>query len=380
MLAAGAVLSQPLWGTAREYPPTPWLSLPAFPAVLSPWMLPLMVGLLALALVPRRWTPLPFMAVAAVLVLWDQTRLQPWFYQGVLFLGAFALSARPLRTCQLVLAATYLWSGISKLNPDFGPGVLPWALAPLGGSATALVPVGWLEPLGMALGVLEGLVGVALLLPRTRRPAAVAAALMHGLLLLAIGPLGQNWNRVVWPWNLALGALVLLLFWGDGSAPRVILWSPGWYHRLLVVLVGVLPALHPAGVWDTYPSFSLYSMNVDEAWLVADRVAAAGLGPNARAVAETRPDGSLIVWFLPWTMRDIQTPPYPERRVYLAAFRALCERAAVPSGLRLVIRSRQPLTHARPAPELLACRAGQEPSPRRGDARPGEIAVELAES
>jgi len=355
MLAASIVLSQPLWGTVREYPTAPALPLPAFPEALSPWMLPLLLALLVLALVPRRWTPLPFIAVAATLVLWDQTRAQPWLYQGVLFLGAFAFAGRPRSVCQLVLVAPYFWSGVSKLNPDFGPAVLPWALKSV--SASPSVPAEWLAPLGMMLGVVEALVGVALLLPRVRRPAAVAAALMHGLLLLAIGPLGQDWNHVVWPWNLALGMLVLLLFWDDGRPARTIVWSGGWYHRALVVLLGLLPALHPAGLWDAYPSFSLYSLNVDEAWLAAERAAVATLGPEARAVAETGTEGRLIVRFIPWAMRDVRTPSYPERRAYVAAFRVLCARATSPADLRLiVVRARPPFAPSRPPPELFTCR------------------------
>jgi hypothetical protein len=61
----------------------------------------------------------------------------------------------------------------------------------------------------------------------------------------------------------------------------------------------VLPALHPIGLWDAYLSFSLYSVNVDEAWLAAERAATPGLGPHARAVAEPGTDGRLIVRFLP---------------------------------------------------------------------------------
>jgi hypothetical protein len=355
ILAAGIVLSRPLWGTIREYPPAPWLPLPPLPDTLSSWILPLLLALLAIALVPRPWTPLPFIAVAAALVVWDQTRLQPWLYQGTLFLGALALADRARPACQLILVGTYFWSGVSKLNPDFGPAVLPWALKPLGASAS--LPAEWMAPLGMALGALEALIGVGLLLPRTRRSGAVAAALMHGVLLLAIGPLGQDWNPVVWPWNLGLALLVLLLFWDDGRGVRAIVWSADWRHRALVVLVGVLPALHPVGLWDAYLSFSLYSLNVDEAWLAAERAAAPSLGPEARAVAEAGSDGRLIVRFLPWAMRDVKTPPYPERRAYVAAFRVLCERAASPNDLRLVVvRSRAPFARARPAPELFTCR------------------------
>jgi hypothetical protein len=96
---------------------------------------------------------------------------------------------------------------------------------------------------------------------------------------------------------------------------------------------------------------------VDEAWLAAERAAAASLGPEARAVAEAGSDGRLIVRFLPWAMRDVKTPPYPERRAYVAAFRVLCERAASPGDLRLVVvRSRVPFARSRPAPELFTCR------------------------
>jgi uncharacterized membrane protein YphA (DoxX/SURF4 family) len=354
-LALCIALSVPLWGTVREFPPAPLLVSLPLPDVSPLWVVLLLLALLAVALVPRRWTPLPFIIVAASLVLVDQTRLQPWLYQGALFLGSFAWSDRPRPAVQLVVSATYVWSGVSKLNPDFGQGVIPWAAAAAGTRAS--LPAEWLAPLGMAVGVLEAAIGVALLLPALRRAAALAAALMHGLLLLALGPLGHGWNPVVWPWNLGMAALVVLVFWDEASAPRRILWSSDWYHRALVVLVGILPALHPAGLWDAYLSFSLYSLNVDEAWLAAERGAAASLGPEARAVAETGTDGRLIVRFLPWAMRDVKTPPYPERRAYLAAFRVLCERAERPAELRLiVVRSRAPFAAARPGPEPFTCR------------------------
>ena len=354
-LAACIALSRPLWGTVREFPPAPLVALPPLPDALSPWLVALLVVLLALALAPRRWTPLPFIAVAAALALWDQARLQPWLYQGALFLGAFALSDRPRPILQLVLTATYVWSGISKLNPDFGQGVLPWAVAAAGTRAT--LPVEWLAALGVAVGVIEAAIGVALLLPRPRRAAAMAAVAMHGLLLLVLGPLGHGWNPVVWPWNLGMAALVLLLFWDETSAPRPILWSADWYHRALLVLVGILPALHPVGLWDAYLSFSLYSLNVDEAWLAAERGAAASLGPQARAVAEAGTDGRLIIRFLPWAMRDLGTPAYPERRAHVAAFRVQCRRASRPADLRLiVVRSRPLFAAARPEPEVFTCR------------------------
>src|SRR4029453_10986858 len=118
MPAAPIALSWPLWGASREFPTAPWLPLPAVPDALSGWTVPLLLVLLALALIPRAWTPLPFIAVAALLVVGDQNRLQPWLYQGALLLAAFAFADRARPACQLVLVATFVWRGVSKLNPD----------------------------------------------------------------------------------------------------------------------------------------------------------------------------------------------------------------------------------------------------------------------
>ena len=319
--------------------------------------MPALLALLALALLPRPWTPWPFVALAAALVLWDQARAQPWLYQGALLLGALALARQPRRAVQLALAASYVWSGVSKLNGEFGPMSLPWLLGALRVDAGA-IPAGWLLPLGLALGAAEAAIGVILLLPGPRRIAMVAAVAMHGVVLAALGPAGLGWNHVIWPWNLGLIALVLIAFRGDGAGPRAILWAPGWYARLLLLLVGVMPALHQVGLWDAYLSSSLYSNNVDEAWLVADADASRRLGPAARAVADVRPSGAHGVRFLPWAMRDMGAPPYPERRAHLAVFRAACRAAAQPSGLHLLIVARKPPMGRRPAHEVHACEGG----------------------
>jgi hypothetical protein len=347
MLAACIALSARLWGADREYPPVPLLDVPQPPGALA---VAALIALLAVALVPRRWTPAPFLAAAAVLAIGDLTRLQPWLYQGALCLGAFALCRQPLDACRLVLAATYVWSGLTKLNPDFAPGVLAWLVPP----ATQLGPAA-LWSFGIGVALLEAGTGMALLVPRARRVGVVAAVATHAIVLAAVGPAGHDWNRVVWPWNLATCALVILLFWGEGEPARSILWSRNGYHQALVALVGVLPALNLAGVWDSYLSFSLYSSNIDEAWLVIAPGGVATAPGSARAVAERRPDGTLVAWFVQWAVRDVGVPPYPERRAYLAVFRALCRSAPDPRALHLIVIQRWPITHARPGPEVHAC-------------------------
>src|SRR5207253_9658958 len=57
-----------------------------------------------------------------------------------------------LNTCCLVLAATYIWSGLAKLNPVFVGTTFPWLLEPFLGAAGEhaqwfVKHAGWLAPM-----------------------------------------------------------------------------------------------------------------------------------------------------------------------------------------------------------------------------------------
>ncbi len=160
------------------------------------------------------------------MALQDQSRWQPWFYQYVIMLIAIALAgpARPtaaLNTCCLVVAATYIWSGLAKLNPRFMDNTFPWLVGPFVGAWPA--PAQWLaHHLAFAAPFLECAVGVGFLTRRFRRAALFCAIGMHVAILIAIGPLGVNFNAVVWPWNVAMIAFLLILFFrrSEEPAPR----------------------------------------------------------------------------------------------------------------------------------------------------------------
>ena len=54
-------------------------------------------------------------------------------------------------------------------------------------------------------------IGLLLWAPRLRLTAIIAEVVVHGSALLFLGPLGYNYNWVVWPWNLAMPALLWVL-------------------------------------------------------------------------------------------------------------------------------------------------------------------------
>src|SRR5262249_22667078 len=149
---------------------------------------------------------------------------------------------------------------------------------------TALFPsLGKLVP---ALGALAPFVqvafGIGLLSRRWRRLSLVAAVGMHVFILTMFGPLGHNWNDVVWPWTAAMAVFDVLLFpgtsqftWADVFATRR---DP--LHVAALALFAVLPVFSFFNLWDSYLSAALYSGNLTEAQIYISDVGMAS-APSA---------------------------------------------------------------------------------------------------
>src|SRR5262249_46305749 len=117
----GLAMSWRLWTASRLFPLAPISDalLRLEPPLDAVCFGTLLVLLLAVAIRPgSRAIPIAALAVAVPLGLLDQTRWQPWFYQYVVMLAACVwLKAEPaLDTCRTIVALTYVWSGLQKLN------------------------------------------------------------------------------------------------------------------------------------------------------------------------------------------------------------------------------------------------------------------------
>jgi len=335
-LAAGLLLSPNLWQTARFYPTVPvWDALPDIPPAAGRVAFGALLALLALVVVlpHRRWPVLAFVAAAGTWCLWDQTRWQPWVYQYLALLTAVGVARRDdaLNACRLVLAATYFWSGLQKLNVSFVTDVYPWLIGPV----RLLLPEGpaaWLDGQGYAVAAGECGVGVALLVPWLRLVAVPLAVVMHAGLLYCLGPTGHDWNSIVWPWNAALPVLVVVLFARTRDVPaRSVLWG-SWVGRGVLLLFGVLPALSFVGWWDCYLSASLYSGNTPRAQLTLDETAVEALP----AELQDRHVSYGALDLQGWALDELNVPYYPARRV----FRGLARRLGGPDHVRLVTHDR----------------------------------------
>ena len=328
-----------LWVSTREYPLVPLLDLvPPLPYPLDYVLFGLFVVLLVGILLFRGRLAGAFAAgalvLATLLVLQDQGRLQPWFYQYFFMLAAVGLSGLgrlstegALNACRLVVAFTYIWSGLQKAQASFAANVYPWLMEPL---FSHLPPeaASALEHGAIAIPIMEVTIGLGLLVRPLRNPAVVAAILMHAFILFSLGPWGHDWNSVVWPWNVAMVAFVLILFWRAPDNPSFLaVVKPGGsaFRVVLLVLFAFMPVLNFVGVWDSYLSASLYSGSTEEAYVYTSDGSSRTFGTSIFDEA----------------MNEMNVPAYPEERVYKRVFAEMwCENPSSRPRSSLVVYGR----------------------------------------
>jgi hypothetical protein len=164
-----------------------------------------------------------------------------------------------------------------------------------------------------------------------------------------LGPLGHNVNLVVWPWNIAMVALLLVLF---GSKPCAALpptlreLRRSGSGMLVVGLFGLLPALSYLGWWDSYFSFSLYSANLSRADLYVTQSFRDRLPSQLRIyvdpVENFNPAFQLpFVFQHPrWAAADLGTPELPEPRGYAVMFQHIAAFATNDEDCRMIVETR----------------------------------------
>jgi hypothetical protein len=365
----GFALSRRLW----FYSPRFYPSVPVFdflPTVAAPvsyvWFGALVVLLVLVAARARpRAYAAAFVALACAYVLFDESRLQPWVYQYLFMMLALAAhtwrdedASEPLRACAFVVASVYFWSGVQKLNPQFFSEVLPSLAAPY----LARMPASFarmLTPLGVLIPLTEICAGLMLLTRRWRRVGLVLAIVTHAVVLLLFVPFRRN--NVVWPWNVAMAAFVLILFRRGACGARDFLPRKAFsLQTAALVLFGLMPFLSLFGLWGQYLSSALYSGNIARAEFALSERVVSKLPPRVRS--KLRPDGEgFRLDINHWSYAELNVPAYPSEKVYRAAASKLCGFAESPSDVRLEVSARPRLFGGETHTTTLDCDALTEP-------------------
>ena len=349
----GLWMSRALWIGPRSYPLAPLASL--FPDIGDTVALVLFVALfvlagVALAAPKPRWPIAAFLAVIAAFCLTDQTRWQPWVFQYSFLLGTMAVCSwngadgetRTLNIVRLIVAFTYVYSGLQKLNLNFMENDFPWLVQPVTNLFPSTAQV--LHGFGMVAPFIQVAFGIGLLTRRFRRVSLTLAVSMHLFILAMFGPMGLDWNNVVWPWTAAMAVFDILLFSGAEFSWREAVGSGrDPVHVAAIVLFAMLPSLSFVNLWDSYLSSALYSGNLTEAQIY---LSDAGKAPLPAAIAlrtvHTSPDTN-VVNLQRWAIEELNVTPYPETRVYKAIAKSVCARLGDRSQLVLIVREQRML-------------------------------------
>jgi len=330
-LAASMLLSPKVWVSTRLYPVVPafhWLPRIPFPLdyLCFGALLALLAGI-AFAAKPRPYI-FAFVIFAAVYSLFDQTRWQPWAYQYWVMLaalGCFSCNAEDLvgqrdtlNILRLLMGCTYFYSGFQKLNARFFSEGMPWVLG------TLHVHIPGLEYIVRIVPFVEVSIGLCLLTRRFRKIGVINGIIMHIFILYSFGPLGLNWNSVVWPWNVVMIALLLLLFTNTDATFGEIVWRNRFvFQKVVLVLFGVLPALSFVGLWPSDLSLCLYTANLTEAQVLVSEQVKNQLPAEVRPYVKSQ-SGHLVLKTQDWSFGELNVPPYAETQSFTAIGSTVC--------------------------------------------------------
>ena len=219
LLAGGYVIllvsTWPLWISSGGFPQVPLFHVLIEAPRSIDWglIVLLIIALLAIALSKdftyRKRACVISAASSLGLVCLNQHRFQPWVWQ--FFILSLVLAAAQASTARLawrwLTIGIYFWSGLSKLDSEFGLQHGQFLLEGLFKSVglTNFLrswPSGIRHSVASAFPAVEFLIALGLSWQITRRTAVYGAAMMHLCLFLALGPLGQNHQPGVLVWNL----------------------------------------------------------------------------------------------------------------------------------------------------------------------------------
>jgi hypothetical protein len=177
-----------------------------------------------------------------------------------------------------------------------------WIITP----ATGLLPsmTTALNALGFLVTFVQVAFGVGLLTRRFRRASLVAAVGMHLFILAMFGPLGLNWNNIIWPWTAAMAVFEVLLFSGDpGFVWRDVVRNMREpRHAAALAIFALLPALSFFNLWDSYLSAALYSGNLTEAQIYLSDLGAASMPDGIRSYLVHTSDNTNVLNLQRWAI------------------------------------------------------------------------------
>ena len=295
------------WSWDRTFPELPVLDvLLNMPSQVSDSISFLSVILMIFAVVkPKQIIIASILVLELLLMSLDQMRWQPSIFQLIVTLSIGLLRPRLFKSYFFFLiSVTYIFSGLQKLNLGFINFI--WGkfflidflnIAPEIAFHRAVKAVGFILPL---TELILGLV----IWTKFRTWGWSLIIIMHILLLLVLGPLGMNFNSIIWPWNVLM-IVFAALFLKDRCSDYKLKQFGNASFIILGIVIVILPVFSFFGKHSPLMSFSLYSGGTDFLYAYS---------PHTKTDFKTLTyKGKEFISVFDWSMEELNVPmvPYP---------------------------------------------------------------------
>lgn len=249
-------------------------------------------------------------------------RWQPWEYQYLLTLIFFLFSKDRKQFLSLVgflIAITYIFSGLHKFSGSFLYSF--WdriILNRLLDLPYSMIKNPFVHYSGLIFSVIEIFIGVGILFFRNKKYISILAILMHLFIVLLYGPVGLNYNIIIFPWNLVMIGVVLVLFYQNVAPRFTATFFSNKLNVSVLIVIGLMPVFSFIGKWDDYLSYNLYSGNTKTLSICVDVVRGYPELEQHRSKVKSSKfcDGNYLINTTTWALDELKVPVYPEERVF----------------------------------------------------------------
>jgi hypothetical protein len=325
------LLSTKVWMTDRNFPVIPLFE--GIPNIPSPidyifYSVLIVLAIYQVIYLENKNTKIALIALFAFLMMGDQMRWQPYNVQyfimvvGLLFYPTH--TDKLLNVFRLIIITFFIWSGFQELNTVFTDSIFPWLALPLAEKLPFKM-----EPYvingGFAFAILNILAGVGLLFKKSRNIAVWIAIVIQLFLFYALSPMGNDWNHVILPYNIAMVFFCYLLFYDAKFQWKEIFWDKKfYYHQAIIVFFTILPFLSIAGLYDRMQSFNIYSGKAWYAKIYVTEKLVDKLPDGIKRYVYRPADGDPYIETTYWSIDALEVSPYSEKRVYNHMYTYIC--------------------------------------------------------
>lgn len=312
------------------YAPSLWFGNNSFPAIARFDFLPvlnqfwnylftiLFISLLVIYLIkPIKYIGFSIVLLYVFLALIDQNRLQPYFYQSILSIFIVSLLNKDKLNAKLIMhglmfvfIATYFWSGVQKIDPNFN---YIWSLA--FAKHFGFLPESVRYLIIRLIPYAEASVGLFLVFNLTRKLGVIGVVFMHTGITIMLLYLGYGYNVI--PWNLQniISVIILFLFYKSNYNFDIFLYHFNYKKGIILVFTFLLPLTNFFGFWDNLLSYSFFSAKLKYYYVELNKEKLLPKLPKDIAYYVFEFEGKKIIDLNDWAGTENGVLLYPEDRV-----------------------------------------------------------------